>query len=129
MAPPALTITLVLDMRKAFDIINIHTLIRKLLQAKLPGTIIMFIENYFKGRKTYTTYRNHTSSQRQFETGVPQGGVLSLTLFNIYTADIPPPKAPVLDMAYAYDITITSTHPSTSAAKRYIHPYLHKVFS
>ena len=32
MAPPARTITVALDMSKAFDIINIHTLIRKLLQ-------------------------------------------------------------------------------------------------
>ena len=31
-------------------------------------------------------------------------------------------------MAYADDITITSTHTSTSAANKYIQPYLHKVF-
>ena len=83
-APPARTITVALDMSNAFDIINIHTLIRKLLQTNIPGTIIKFIANYIKGRKAYTTYRNHTSSERQFKTGVPQGGVLSPTLFNIY---------------------------------------------
>ena len=32
-------------------------------------------------------------------------------------------------MAYADDITITSTHTSTSAAKKYIQPYIHKVFA
>ena len=48
-----------------------HTLIRNLLQIKIPGTIIKFIANYNKGRKTSTTYRNHTFSQRQFKTGVP----------------------------------------------------------
>ena len=32
-------------------------------------------------------------------------------------------------MAYADDITITSTHTNTSAAKKYIQPYLHKVFA
>ena len=47
--------------------------------------------------------------------------------FNIYTADIPPPRAPVQVMAYADDIT--STHTSTSVAKKYIQPYLHKVFA
>ena len=130
MAPPARTITVALDMSKAFDIINIHTLIRMLLQTgNIPGTIIKFIANYIKGRKAYTTYRNHTSKQRQFKTGVPQGGVLSPTLFNIYTSDLPPPSAPVQVMAYADDITITSTHTSTSAAKEYIQPYLHKVFA
>ena len=32
-------------------------------------------------------------------------------------------------MTYAYDITITSTHTSTSAANKYTQPYLYKVFS
>ena len=65
MAPPALTITVALDMSNAFDTINIHTLIRKLLQTNIPGTIIKFITNYIKGRKAYTRYRNHTSKQCQ----------------------------------------------------------------
>ena len=114
MSPPARTITVALDMSKAFDTINIHTLIRKLLPTNFPGTIIKFIANYIKGRKAYTTYIHHTSKQRQFKTGVPQGSVLS------------PPSAPVQVMAYA-DITITSTYTSTSAAKKDIQPYLHKV--
>ena len=107
-------------MSKAFDTMNIHTLIRKLLQTNIPGTIIKFIANYIKGRKAYTTYRNHTSRQHQFKTSVPQSGVLSPTLFNIYTSDLPPPSAPVQFMA---------THTSTSTAKKYIQPYLHKVFA
>ena len=129
MARPARTITVALYMGKAFDTINIHTLIIKLLQTNILGTIIKFIANYIKGRKTYTTYRNHTSRQRQFKTGVPQGGVLSPTLLNIYTSDLPPPSAPVQVMAYTYDTTITYTYTSTSAAKKYIQPYLQKVFA
>ena len=99
MAPPTRTITVPLDMSKAFDTINIHTLTRKLLQTNIPGTIIKFIANYIKGRKANT-------SSRQFKTGVTQGGVLSPKLFNIYTADIPQPRAPVQLMAHANDITI-----------------------
>ena len=129
MAPPARTITVALNMSKAFDTINLHTLIRKLLQTNIPGTIIKFIANYIKGRKAYTKYRNQTSKQRQFKTGVPQGGILSPTLLNIYTPDLPPPSAPVQVMAYADDITITSTLTSTSAAKKYIQPYLHQDFA
>ena len=91
----------------------------KLLQTKIPGTIIKFIVNYIKGRKAYTTYKNHTSIQRQFKTGVPQGIVLSSTLLNIYTVDLPPPRALV-------QVTIRSTQISTSAAKKYIQPYQQK---
>ena len=91
-------------MSKAFDTINIHTLIRKLLPTKIPGTIIKLIVNYIKGCKAYTTYKNHTPSQSQFKTDIPpQGGVLSSTLFNIHTADIPPPRASVQVMAHADD--------------------------
>ena len=37
MASPARTITVALDMSKTFDTINIHTLIRKLLQTNIPS--------------------------------------------------------------------------------------------
>ena len=67
MAPPVRTTTVTLDMSNAFDTLNIHTLFRKLLHTNIPGTIIKFIENYMKRRKAYTTYINHTSSQRQFK--------------------------------------------------------------
>ena len=126
MAPPARTITVALDISKAFDTINIHTQIRKRLQTNIPCTIIKFIANYIKGRKAYTTI---THPNNIFKTGVPQGGVLSPTLFNIYTSDLPSPSAPVQVTAYPDDIIITSTHTSTSAAKKYIQPYLHKVFA
>ena len=89
---------------------------------------IGYIANYIKGHTAYTTYRNHTSRQRQFKTGIPQGGVLSPTLFKMYTSELPPPSVPVQVMAYADDFTITSIHTSKSAAKKYIQPYLHKVF-
>ena len=59
--PPARTITVALNMSKAFDIISIHTLIRKLLQTKIPDTIIEFIANYIKCRTAYTHPHNVNS--------------------------------------------------------------------
>ena len=62
------------------------------------------------------------------KTGVSQGGVLYLTLFNIYTADSPPHTAPVQVVSYADDITITS-NTNKNATKTYIESYLSKVLS
>ena len=91
MALAARTITVALDMSTAFDTINIHTLIR-----------------------------NHTSIQRQFKTSVPLGGVLSPTLFNIYTTTQSTGSGHVLP----YDITITSTHTQVRVHPKNTHnPY------
>ena len=79
-------------MSKAFDTINIYTLIRRLLQTNIPGTIMKFIANYITGRKSYKTYINYTSIQRQLKTGVTQCGGLSPTLFNVFSAELPPSK-------------------------------------
>ena len=51
MVPPARTITVALVMSKAFDTINIH-IYPNLLRTNIPVTIIKFVANYIKGRKT-----------------------------------------------------------------------------
>jgi retron-type reverse transcriptase len=81
--PPTRTIVVALDMSKAFDTVNTHILINKMTQTNIPHTILKYISNYIKGRKAYTIYNTSSSRQRQFKAGVPQGGVLSPTLFNI----------------------------------------------
>ena len=58
--PPARTIAVALDMSKAFDTVNIHTLTKKLLDTQIPPILIKFIANYIKGRKAFTTYNNKT---------------------------------------------------------------------
>ena len=49
MAPLARRITVALDMSKAFDTINIHTLIRKPLQTTIPGTGLTHVRGLFDG--------------------------------------------------------------------------------
>ena len=43
--PPARTIAVALDMSKAFDAVNIHTLTKKLLDTQIPPILIKFIAN------------------------------------------------------------------------------------
>ena len=95
----------------------------------IPNTILKYIANYTKGRKQYTLYNNYKSTLRNTKTGVPQGGVLSPTLFNIYTADLPTPTSPnITTVTYADDTTILSTHTNPHIAQQQVQPYLNEIY-
>ena len=88
---PLRTITIAIDISKAFDTVNHNTLIDKFLETNIPPLIMKFIANYIKVHLAYSLCNNTTSFPKQFKSGVPQGGVLFPTLFNIYMPDIPIP--------------------------------------
>ena len=121
--PPQCTVAVTLDMSKAFDAANIH----KLTLANIPNIIINFKANYIKGQ-AFTQYNDTLSKLKRINTGVPQSGVLSPTLFNIYTSDIPLPPKDVQITTYADDITITTSHTKHHKIKQIIQPYLCKIY-
>ena len=82
--PPQRTVAVVLNMSRVFDTVNIY----KLTLTNTPNIIIKFIANYIKGRQACTQYNGTLSKLKPTNTGVSQNGVLSPTLFNIYTSDI-----------------------------------------
>jgi hypothetical protein len=127
--PPSRTIVVALDMSKAFDTVDLHILIQKLQHTNIPANIIKFVANYIKGRKAYTLYNGVKSKQRHLKTGVPQGGVLSPTLFNIYMADMPSPPPGVQNESYADDINSLTSHPKIEIAEQAIQPYLNSLFA
>ena len=121
------TVAIALDLSKAFDTVTLHTLIHKLHSTNIPNTILKFIANYIKGRKQYTLYNNHKSTLRNTKTRVPQGGVLSPTLFNIYTTDLPTPTSPnITIVTYTDDTTILHANPHI--AQRQVQPYLQEIY-
>ena len=115
-------------MSKAFDTVNIHKLIAKLLDTNIPNRIIKFLSNYLKGRQSYTILQNTKSTISKVKTGVPQGGVLSPILFNIYMSDIPKPPKDVQLEIYADDMNTLSSHNKYKIAEQMIQPYLNEIF-
>ena len=116
-------------MSKAFDTINISKLINKIHTTTIPPNIIKLIANYLRGRKAYTQFQNTTSKKQTLKTGVPQGGVLSLALFNIYTSDIPTPPNNVQLETYADDINTLKSHPKINTAQQNLQPYLNQLYA
>ena len=90
--PPQFTVAVALC--KVFVTVNIH----KHTLTNIPNIIIKFIANYTKGQQACTQYNGTLSKLKRINSGVPQGGVLSPTLCNVYTSDIP------LATTYADDI-------------------------
>ena len=71
----------------------------------------------------------HSQNSKQINTGVPQGGVLSPTLFNIYTSNIPLSPKDIQITTYADDdITITVSYTKHCKAQQFIQPYLNKIY-
>jgi hypothetical protein len=126
--PPERTVVVSLDMSKAFDTVNTHKLINKILHTNIPANFIKIIANYLKGRKAYTLFNGKTSIKQALKMGVPQGGVLSPALFNIYTSDIPDPPSETNLHSFADDINTFSSHINTQTAQNNLQPYLNTLF-
>ena len=107
--------------------INIHKLKHKLTLTNIPNIIIKFIANYIKGQHACTQYIGTLSKLKKINTGVPQGGVLSPTLVNIYISVIPLPPKDVQITTYADDIKITASHIKHRKAQKIIQSYVQKI--
>jgi hypothetical protein len=79
---------LLIDFSKAFDVIDHHTLINKLVKLKAPNEILNWIANFLTNRKQCTKLNHVTSSLLPISRGVVQGSSLGPTLFNIMVSDL-----------------------------------------
>ena len=128
--PPKRTIMIAVDMSRAFDVVNHTRLIEKIANnTEIPNIYVKFLANYVQGRKAYTVFNSATSKQRSFHAGVPQGGVLSPQLFNIYMADMPQPEEglDIVLVVYADDVTLLISHEQTSEAEARAQTYLDRI--
>ena len=80
------------------------------------------------GRQASVSWGGTKSKTRMFPNGVPQGAVLSPTLFNLFMSDLPTPLHPAVSISsYADDLTIVSQHHKVDVAAENLQSYIHQL--
>ncbi len=102
------------DVAKAFDKVWHNGLKYKLLRLGLPPLIEKTLCTFLDNRKAKISIGNKFSSEINLMSGVPQGSIISPTLYTLYTNDLPEAGPGTTDIMYADDITQIITTQSRS---------------
>ena len=93
------------DVSKAFDKVWHRGLQFKLTQREIPSTIVKILSSYLVNRTGQIKFNGKIGPKFNIKSGVPQGGILSPTMYIFYTADMPRAGAGATDVMFADDVT------------------------
>ena len=120
------TVAVFFDLKQAFDNVNHELLLFKLARSGVKGRMLCWIEQFLKNRTFQYMVDDSKSDTKHIKRGLPQGSILSPTLFNIMLYDLPQVEGvDVID--YADDIAITATAKSIEEVTALIENALRKL--
>lgn len=97
-----------LDIEKAFDTVWHNGLVHKMMLFNFPIYITKLIKSFLTNRTFQVKLKNEESTERMIPAGVPQGSVLSPTLYSIYLSDFK--KSTNTEIAFYADDTALITN-------------------
>ncbi|XP_064110270.1 uncharacterized protein LOC135218056 [Macrobrachium nipponense] len=100
------------DVSRAFDKVWHDGLKYKLLEAQLPDLPTRLLCNFLDNRVARIKIKDFIGPEFQLQSGVPQGSILSPSLYNFYIKDTPPPSQGCLQIMFADDHTQVITYPT-----------------
>ena len=107
-----------IDFRKAFDLVDHKTLIRKLSTYKCSQSSLQWFISYLESRQQTIDYGHGTSLLSFIKSGVPQGSILGPLLFLLFINDLPLLLKHCFSDFFADDSTIHSRAPSIAKVNK-----------
>ena len=107
-----------IDLQKAFDKVWTDGLLLKLKKCRIGGNMYKWIKSYLHNRRARVTIDSAKSKKILLGHGVPQGGVLSPTLFLIFINDLIKQLPDAVKSAmYADDLVMWCTEEHATTAQ------------
>ena len=122
--PANRTVLVAIDLSRAFDTVCHEQLLNDILNLNITHSLKKFLSSYLRGRHQYTVFRGCKSKVRIVRQGVPQGGVLSPLLFNLYISGMPEPPPEIKIIFFADDCQALSSGPHIERICETLNPYL-----
>ena len=114
------SILLLIDFSKAFDMVEHEILIDKLYHYGIRGAALQWFKSYLHNRMQFVTIDGVDSGVNNMKYGVPQGSILGPLLFIIYVNDIPQISNFAKFVLYADDANIIITGDNMSEVNMHL---------
>ena len=112
------TISVFLDLKKAFDILDYEALLGKLEHYGVRNTGLNWFKNYLTDRTQCTLVNSSSSNFEKLVTGVPQGSTQGSVLFLLYINDIVKSSTILQFTLFADDTNISYSHANIDSLAR-----------
>ena len=122
-----ISVLLLLDYSKAFDVLDHNTLLHKLEHYGIRGIVKEWFKSYLSDREQFVSINGTTSEKKPIIYGVPQGSILGPLLFVIFINDLPNISNVMNILLFADDTNLFLKHENVECLNNLINVELCKV--